>query len=67
MHLTTYVIWYIIEEWDVLLHEEFDSEFDNLPEAVQDEMLAHANCSSSLARSWAGLELIPLTALATRI
>ena len=29
-------------EWQVSLHEEFDSEFDALPNEVQDEMLAHA-------------------------
>jgi hypothetical protein len=28
--------------WDVLFHDEFDPEFDALPEAVQDELLAHA-------------------------
>lgn len=26
--------------WDVLLHEAFDTELDDLPEAVQDEVLA---------------------------
>lgn len=29
-------------KWDVLFHEEFDPEFEALPEAVQDEVLAHA-------------------------
>ena len=29
-------------KWNVLFDKEFDSEFDNLPDAVQDEMLAHA-------------------------
>jgi hypothetical protein len=28
--------------WEVLLHGEFDSEFDALPDEVQDELLAHA-------------------------
>ena len=28
--------------WTVQLHEAFDPEFDELPEAVQDELLAHA-------------------------
>ena len=28
--------------WIVLFHEGFDGEFDNLPEAVQDELLARA-------------------------
>ena len=28
--------------WEVLLHEEFEPEFDGLPEDVQDELLAHA-------------------------
>ena len=29
-------------KWAVSFHDEFDSEFDALSEAVQDEMLAHA-------------------------
>jgi len=28
--------------WEVILHGEFEPEFDALPELVQDEMLAHA-------------------------
>jgi hypothetical protein len=28
--------------WEVLFHEAFEPEFDELPEAVQDELLAHA-------------------------
>jgi hypothetical protein len=28
--------------WHVLFHEAFEPEFDELPEAVQDELLAHA-------------------------
>ena len=28
--------------WEVLIHEEFDPEFEDLPEEVQDELLAHA-------------------------
>jgi hypothetical protein len=28
--------------WDVLFHEAFDPEFDELSQAVQDELLAHA-------------------------
>lgn len=28
--------------WTVLLHGAFEPEFDDLPEAVQDELLAHA-------------------------
>lgn len=28
--------------WDVQFHEAFEPEFDGLPEAVQDELLAHA-------------------------
>jgi len=27
--------------WDVLFHEEFEREFEGLPEDVQDELLAH--------------------------
>lgn len=29
-------------DWLVLIHDAFEPEFDNLPEAVQDEILAHA-------------------------
>ncbi|HKZ97326.1 MAG TPA: type II toxin-antitoxin system RelE/ParE family toxin, partial [Hyphomicrobiaceae bacterium] len=28
--------------WDVLFHEDFEPEFDELPQPVQDELLAHA-------------------------
>jgi hypothetical protein len=28
--------------WEVVLHEEFEREFERLPESVQDELLAHA-------------------------
>jgi hypothetical protein len=28
--------------WEVLFHDEFDPEFDALPQDVQDELLAHA-------------------------
>jgi hypothetical protein len=28
--------------WDVLFHDAFDTEFEDLPETVQDELLAHA-------------------------
>jgi hypothetical protein len=28
--------------WNVQFHDAFDAEFDNLPEGVQDELLAHA-------------------------
>lgn len=28
--------------WDILFNEAFEPEFDELPEAVQDELLAHA-------------------------
>ena len=28
--------------WEVLFHEAFEPEFDELPEAVQDELMAHA-------------------------
>jgi len=28
--------------WPVLFHEEFEREFEGLPESVQDELLAHA-------------------------
>ena len=29
-------------EWHVVFHEAFEGEFTDLPEAVQDELLAHA-------------------------
>ncbi len=29
-------------KWPILFHEDFEPEFDALPEDVQDEMLAHA-------------------------
>lgn len=29
-------------QWDIEFHEDFEPEFDELPRAVQDEMLAHA-------------------------
>lgn len=42
--------------WDVLIHEEFEPEFDDLPEEVQDELLAHANLlkefGPQLGRPW---------------
>jgi hypothetical protein len=28
--------------WEVIFHDDFDPEFDALPEEVQDELLAHA-------------------------
>ncbi len=28
--------------WEVVFHEEFEREFERLPESVQDELLAHA-------------------------
>lgn len=34
--------------WDVLFHDEFDAEFEVLPEAVQDELLAHARLLASI-------------------
>jgi hypothetical protein len=34
--------------WEVLLHEEFEPEFDVLPEDVQDELLAHAKLLQQL-------------------
>ena len=30
------------DSWEVILHAEFEPEFDALPEDVQDELLAHA-------------------------
>ena len=44
MHLTTYVLECIIVivSWTVLFHDAFEDKFDDLPEAVQDELLAQA-------------------------
>lgn len=44
MSLTTYDVENIIARmtWTVTFHEDFDREFENLPEAVQDGLLAHA-------------------------
>jgi hypothetical protein len=42
--------------WEVRFHEEFDPEFDDLPEEVQDELLAHAKLleqfGPQLGRPW---------------
>jgi len=32
----------ITVKWKILFHEDFEPEFDALPEEVQDELLAHA-------------------------
>lgn len=44
MSLTTYDVENIIDRmtWTVTFHEDFDREFESLPEAVQDGLLAHA-------------------------
>ena len=43
-------------KWVVLFHEDFDPEFNALPEDVQDELLAHASMlrtfGPGLGRSW---------------
>ncbi len=43
-------------KWVVLIHEDFDPEFSALPEAVQDELLAHARMlqtfGPTLGRPW---------------
>lgn len=43
-------------KWIVAFHDEFEPEFDSLPEEVQDEMLAHANLleqfGPQLGRPW---------------
>jgi hypothetical protein len=38
-------------KWEVDFHKDFDLEFEALPDDVQSELLAHACCWSSLARS----------------
>jgi hypothetical protein len=44
MHFTAYDLQCIISDvaWEVVLHEQFEPEFDALPEQVQDEPIAHA-------------------------
>ncbi len=37
-------------KWTVSFHDEFDSEFGVLSEAVQDEMLAHARLLEQFGR-----------------
>jgi hypothetical protein len=43
-------------KWVVLIHEDFDPEFNSLPEKVQDELLAHARMlqtfGPTLGRPW---------------
>ena len=55
-------------KWRILLHEDFDVEFDALSEEVQDEMLAHAKLLEQLdpQLGWAGPASIPSTIPATR-
>jgi hypothetical protein len=44
MYLTSYVFKSIINlNWTVLLHDDFEQELCNLDEALQEELLAHAN------------------------
>ena len=35
-------------KWVVLFHEDFHPEFEALPEDVQDELLAHAQCAPDI-------------------
>jgi hypothetical protein len=44
MHLTSYVSKIILKDvtWTVIFHEEFEPEFEALPESVHDELLANA-------------------------
>jgi hypothetical protein len=39
--------------WDVLFHNEFEVEFVELPEAVQDELLARLKLPEKSGRHWA--------------
>ena len=43
-----------MEKWVVQSHDAFEPEFDDLPDEVQDELLAHAKLLDLLGRSWAG-------------
>lgn len=38
--------------WEVAFGDEFDEEFEALPQAVQDELLASASCSARSVRNW---------------
>jgi hypothetical protein len=42
--------------WEVLFHHEFEPEFDALPAAVADELLAHAKLLAHFGPSSAGPE-----------
>lgn len=68
MHLTAYAFSGIIKyvAWEVLLHDQFEPEFDALPEEVQDELTAHAKLLVQFGPSWAAPASIPLMAPATR-
>ena len=50
MPLTAYVLWHIIcgVDWEIVFHEAFEPEFDELPAEVQDELLAHARVLQTL-------------------
>ncbi len=53
-------------KWEVEFHQDFNPEFDALSDDVQNELLAHACCWSSLGRSPAGRASIRSRARATR-
>ncbi|BAZ15342.1 hypothetical protein NIES4071_72140 [Calothrix sp. NIES-4071] len=54
--------------WEVLFHEKFELEFNELPQAVQDELLEDMqNCFKARVRILKDLTLIHLTALVMTI
>jgi hypothetical protein len=58
----------VSDGWEVILHGEFEPEFDALPEGVQDELLAHARLLQQFGpQHWAVLALILSMAPGTQI
>ena len=53
-------------KWVVLFHEDFDPEFEALPEDVQDEVLAHARVLQTFGPTLGDPGSIPSTARITR-
>jgi hypothetical protein len=54
-------------QWVVLFHSEFDAEFRQLSEAVQDELLERLGVLREFGRRWDAPTLTPSTARRSRI
>lgn len=39
-----------VKKWEVKFYDDFEPEFDALPETVQDELLAHAGLHNTSAQ-----------------